>query len=140
MFWHASTTPVHVRDRYNTEVVVVGDRAAELRPHIYPRKYIYNDFLGSATSYLFCFCLGGWVCKRTCAQSSRRLASHGRSFPTSSSLDPNFCIIVHCSQAFLGRKRHFKHQRISSSCTFACPLPVGFIATSASLFLPYRTV
>ena len=55
---HGSTTSVHGRDYHNTEVVV-GDCAAELRPYIEPRKIIFNDFLGSATILLFCFCLDG---------------------------------------------------------------------------------
>ena len=56
--WHASTTPVHGRDCQNTGAVV-RDLAADLRPYIYPRKVIHNNFLGSATISLFCFCLDG---------------------------------------------------------------------------------
>ena len=118
-------------DCQNT-VVEVGDCVAELRPYIYPRKVIYNDFLGSAIISLFCFCLDGRARERTCAHSSRWLVHHKRWFLTSSSLAINFCII-HCSQAFLGRKRHFKHQPTSSSCAFTRLLRVNFIATSASL-------
>ena len=40
------------RDYQNTAVVC----AAGLRQYIYPRNTIYNDFLGSATISLFCFC------------------------------------------------------------------------------------
>ena len=62
------------RDCQNTGVVC----AAGVRAYIYPRNIIYNDLLGSAPISLFCFCLDGRARKRTCAHSSRRLASPER--------------------------------------------------------------
>ena len=40
------------RDCQNTAIVC----AAGVRPYIYPKNIFYNDFLGSATIVLFCFC------------------------------------------------------------------------------------
>ena len=40
----------------------------------------------------------------------------------------------YCSQDFLGRNRHFKHQPISSYYAHTCLLRVSFIATSTILF------
>ena len=63
--WHASTTPVHVKGLLENKSssrgcqntgVIVGYCAAEMRPYIYPRNVIYNDFLGSAILFL-CFFL-----------------------------------------------------------------------------------
>ena len=66
VLWHASTTAVHGIDCQNAEDIrsswdcqntakVVGEFAAELRPYIYPRNIIYNDFLGQLLFLCFVF-------------------------------------------------------------------------------------
>ena len=84
---HTSTTAVHGRDCQKTEdrssswdcqntAIVVGELAVELRPYIYPRNIIYNDFLGSATIVSVLFLFDRRARARTFAHSPLWLTPH----------------------------------------------------------------
>ena len=111
-------------DCQNT-AIVVGELAAELRQYNCPRKLLQRFVRISDHCPCFVFV---WT-----AVLAHLLTPHIGWLPTQASFSPDFCI-VHCSQAVLGRKRHFKYQTISSSCALTCLLRVSLIATSVSLY------